>query len=103
MGWRLHSSVQLSLQEPDVHSTDPPVTAILIGLLVMIWPALTKVQWERFPELFSSRRVWIHLAVSFVLNWIVSLSIDFKELMLLIILDAGCTFHHAGSCLGYSS
>lgn len=38
----------------------------------MIWPALAKVQWEKLPELFSSRRLWAHLAVSFFLNWIVA-------------------------------
>ncbi|PBK75948.1 arsenical-resistance protein ACR3 [Armillaria solidipes] len=45
---------------------------ILIGLLVMIWPALAKVQWERLPDLFRNRNIWLHLAISFVLNWIIA-------------------------------
>ncbi|KAK0223497.1 sodium bile acid symporter family-domain-containing protein [Armillaria fumosa] len=45
---------------------------ILIGLLVMIWPALAKVQWERLPDLFRKRNIWLHLAISFVLNWIIA-------------------------------
>ncbi|KAG9026723.1 hypothetical protein FRB95_008529 [Tulasnella sp. JGI-2019a] len=43
---------------------------ILIGLLLMMWPVLTKVQYECLPALFSSRRIWIHIGISFVLNWI---------------------------------
>ncbi|KAG8872807.1 hypothetical protein FRB98_009354, partial [Tulasnella sp. 332] len=45
---------------------------ILVGLLLMMWPVLTKVQYECLPALFSSRSIWIHIAISFVLNWIVA-------------------------------
>ncbi|KZV93860.1 arsenical-resistance protein, partial [Exidia glandulosa HHB12029] len=45
---------------------------ILVGLLLMIWPALTKVQWEKSLELFVNRSVLLHLAISFVLNWIIA-------------------------------
>ncbi len=55
----------------------------------MIWPALAKVQWERLPDLFRKREansycqydllkhlslgnIWLHLAISFVLNWIIA-------------------------------
>ncbi|GLB37286.1 putative arsenical-resistance protein ACR3 [Lyophyllum shimeji] len=44
---------------------------IAIGLIVMMWPILTKVQYEQLPKLFSSSRIWIHLGISLVLNWIV--------------------------------
>ena len=37
----------------------------------MMWPILTKVQYERLPQVFSSSRLWIHLGISFVLNWII--------------------------------
>ncbi|KAA1475302.1 arsenical-resistance protein [Dentipellis sp. KUC8613] len=43
---------------------------ILIGLLLMIWPPLAKVQWERLPVLFKTRTLWMHLGLSFVLNWL---------------------------------
>lgn len=45
---------------------------ILVGLLIMIWPPLTKVEWEHFPRLLKSRNIWKHLFISFVLNWIVA-------------------------------
>lgn len=47
--------------------------AIVIGLLVMMWPVLTKVQYERMPEIFSTRKVWIHIGISLVLNWLIGI------------------------------
>ncbi|KAF8621536.1 hypothetical protein AX15_007708 [Amanita polypyramis BW_CC] len=44
---------------------------IAIGLIVMMWPILTKVQYERLFEIFSSRKIWIHIGISMALNWIV--------------------------------
>lgn len=45
--------------------------AIAIGLIVMMWPILTKVQYEKLPTLFSSSRIWIQIGISMFLNWIV--------------------------------
>ncbi|KAG8774383.1 hypothetical protein FRC12_002022 [Ceratobasidium sp. 428] len=45
---------------------------ILIGLLVMMWPVLTKVQYECLPTIFSRRDIWIHVSISLVLNWVVA-------------------------------
>lgn len=45
---------------------------VLIGLLLMMWPVLTKVQYESLPAVFSTRKIWIHIGISFVLNWIVA-------------------------------
>lgn len=36
----------------------------------MMWPVLTKVQYEKLPEIFSTRKVWIQIGVSLVFNWI---------------------------------
>jgi ACR3 family arsenite transporter len=36
----------------------------------MMWPVLTKVQYKKVPELFSSAKVWIHIGISLVLNWL---------------------------------
>lgn len=47
-------------------------TAIAVGLIVMMWPVLTKVQYESFPRLLTSRRLVYHLAISLILNWIVA-------------------------------
>lgn len=45
---------------------------LVVGLIVMMWPILTKVQYERFPEIFRTRRIWIHIGFSLVLNWILA-------------------------------
>ncbi|KAG8934935.1 hypothetical protein FRC02_008917 [Tulasnella sp. 418] len=45
---------------------------VLVGLLLMMWPILTKVQYERLPLLFTSRSIWTHIGISLVLNWIVA-------------------------------
>lgn len=37
----------------------------------MMWPTLTKVQYEQLPKLFKTSRLWIHLGISLFLNWIV--------------------------------
>ncbi|KAF9467304.1 sodium bile acid symporter family-domain-containing protein [Collybia nuda] len=44
---------------------------IAIGLIVMMWPILTKVQYEKLPTLFSTSRIWIQIGISLILNWIV--------------------------------
>ncbi|KAG2182019.1 hypothetical protein INT43_006945 [Umbelopsis isabellina] len=44
---------------------------IAIGLLVMIYPVLCKLQYEQLPKIFSQREIWIQIAVSLSLNWIV--------------------------------
>ncbi|KIW01248.1 arsenical-resistance protein [Verruconis gallopava] len=45
---------------------------IAIGLLVMMYPILCKVRYESLHLLLSSRGIWIQIAVSFVLNWIIA-------------------------------
>ncbi|KZT38658.1 arsenical-resistance protein ACR3 [Sistotremastrum suecicum HHB10207 ss-3] len=44
---------------------------IAIGLIVMMWPVLTKVQYEALPGIFSTRRVWVQISISMFLNWII--------------------------------
>ncbi|KAK9897955.1 arsenical-resistance protein ACR3 [Cystobasidium minutum MCA 4210] len=44
---------------------------IVIGLLVMMWPVLTKVQYERLPELAMERKLWYQIALSLFLNWVI--------------------------------
>ncbi|KAH8728314.1 sodium bile acid symporter family-domain-containing protein [Phaeosphaeriaceae sp. PMI808] len=43
-----------------------------IGLLVMMYPILCKVRFETLHLLLRSRDLWIQIAVSFVLNWIIA-------------------------------
>ncbi|OZJ05479.1 hypothetical protein BZG36_01598 [Bifiguratus adelaidae] len=44
---------------------------IAIGLLVMMYPVLCKVQYEKLHAIFRLREVWIQLGISVFLNWIV--------------------------------
>jgi ACR3 family arsenite transporter len=44
---------------------------LAIGLIIMMWPILTKVQFERLPTLFATRRLWTQIFFSLILNWIV--------------------------------
>ncbi|KAI8138503.1 arsenical-resistance protein [Fennellomyces sp. T-0311] len=44
---------------------------IAIGLLIMMYPVLCKVQYERMPEILMTKQVWIQMAISVFLNWII--------------------------------
>ncbi|KAK4188549.1 arsenical-resistance protein Acr3 [Podospora australis] len=45
---------------------------IAIGLLVMMYPILCKVQYESLHKIFREKQIWIQLGVSLVVNWIVA-------------------------------
>ena len=45
---------------------------IAIGLLVMMYPILCKVQYETLPQILTARSLWLHFAFSFGINWIVA-------------------------------
>ncbi|KAJ7466440.1 sodium bile acid symporter family-domain-containing protein [Mycena latifolia] len=44
---------------------------IVIGLVVMMWPVLTKVQYETMPQVFRDSGIWKHIGISLFFNWIV--------------------------------
>lgn len=44
---------------------------LAIGLIVMMWPILTKVQFERLPALARTGQLWTQILLSLVLNWII--------------------------------
>ncbi|KAH8834282.1 arsenical-resistance protein ACR3 [Flagelloscypha sp. PMI_526] len=44
---------------------------IAIGMIIMMWPALCKIQYEQFPIIFRSRAIYRQLGISLVLNWII--------------------------------
>ncbi|KAJ9128217.1 hypothetical protein QFC24_000509 [Naganishia onofrii] len=44
---------------------------IVVGLLVMMWPTLTKVEYEEFPRIFRQREIWKQIGISLFLNWII--------------------------------
>lgn len=43
---------------------------MVVGLIVMMWPILTNVQYERLPKIFSESRIWLQLFVAIIINWI---------------------------------
>ncbi len=43
-----------------------------IGLLVMMYPILCKVQYEKLHEIFRTREIWTQLGFSIIINWIVA-------------------------------
>ncbi|KAJ3958037.1 arsenicals resistance [Colletotrichum tropicale] len=45
---------------------------IAVGLLVMMYPILCKVQYEKLHEIFCTREIWIQLGFSVVINWIIA-------------------------------
>ncbi|KAK3372490.1 sodium bile acid symporter family-domain-containing protein [Podospora didyma] len=45
---------------------------IAIGLLVMMYPILCKIQYESLHHIFRERHIWIQLGFSLVVNWIVA-------------------------------
>ncbi|KAJ7274923.1 sodium bile acid symporter family-domain-containing protein [Mycena rebaudengoi] len=44
---------------------------VSIRLIVMMWPVLTKVQYETLPQIFRSSGIWTHIGLSLFFNWIV--------------------------------
>ncbi|KAF8909648.1 sodium bile acid symporter family-domain-containing protein [Gymnopilus junonius] len=60
-------SIQQAFDTVRFHSVSVPIA---IGLIVMMWPVLTKVQYETLPQVFSTSRIWIHIGISMLLNWI---------------------------------
>lgn len=38
----------------------------------MMWPILTKVQYERLPMVFSTPNIWQQIALSILLNWVIA-------------------------------
>ncbi|EAS33923.3 arsenical-resistance protein [Coccidioides immitis RS] len=45
---------------------------IAVGLLVMMYPILCKVQYETLHRVFKTREIWIQIGFSIVLNWIIA-------------------------------
>ncbi|PGH35037.1 arsenical-resistance protein [[Emmonsia] crescens] len=45
---------------------------IAIGLLVMMYPILCKVRYESLHRLFQTRQIWIQIAFSIFVNWIIA-------------------------------
>ena len=46
--------------------------ATAIGLLVMMYPILCKVKYETLHQVFRKCDIWIQIAFSIVMNWLVA-------------------------------
>ncbi|CAM0141203.1 unnamed protein product [Umbelopsis sp. WA50703] len=44
---------------------------IALGLLIMMYPVLCKLQYEELPKIFSQREIWIQISLSLFLNWVI--------------------------------
>jgi len=45
---------------------------IAIGLLVMMYPILCKVQFESMHRILQEKEIWVQLAFSVFMNWIIA-------------------------------
>lgn len=40
-------------------------------MIIMMWPPLTKVQYEKLPRIFTTKALWTQLLISLLINWII--------------------------------
>lgn len=55
------------LSKGSLKGTSAPLA---IGLIVMMWPILTKVEYEQLPLLLKTQRLWAQICLSLIINWI---------------------------------
>lgn len=55
------------LSKGSLKGTSAPLA---IGLIMMMWPILTKVEYERLPLLLKTQRLWAQICLSLIINWI---------------------------------
>lgn len=45
---------------------------IAVGLLVMMYPILLKVQYEKLHLVFAKKQIWVQIGFSIIVNWIIA-------------------------------
>lgn len=61
-------NVKENLTKGDLYGVSAP---LVVGLIVMMWPILTKVPFESLHRTFQTSRLWSQIGMSLLLNWIV--------------------------------
>ncbi|KAJ8454263.1 hypothetical protein ONZ51_g13128 [Trametes cubensis] len=61
--------VQAAFDTARFQSVSAPIAA---GLIVMMWPILTKVRYEALPALLLTRHMLQHVLLSLLLNWVLA-------------------------------
>ncbi|KAI0033195.1 arsenical-resistance protein ACR3 [Vararia minispora EC-137] len=59
--------VQAAFETAQFRGVSAPIA---VGLIVMMWPILTKVHFESLPGLFQTREHWKHISISIFVSWI---------------------------------
>jgi ACR3 family arsenite transporter len=61
-------NVQKSFETVQFGSVSVPIA---VGLLVMMYPVLCKIQYERLHIILNDGKIWIQFLISLVINWII--------------------------------
>jgi ACR3 family arsenite transporter len=61
-------NVQESFETVQFGSVSVPIA---LGLLVMMYPVLCKIQYERLHIILNDRKIWIQILISIIINWII--------------------------------
>lgn len=61
-------NVQESFETVQFGSVSVPIA---IGLLIMMYPVLCKIQYERMHIILADKRVWFQILISIIINWII--------------------------------
>jgi ACR3 family arsenite transporter len=61
-------NVQESFSTVQFGSVSVPIA---VGLLVMMYPVLCKIQYERLHIILSDKRIWVQIAISLFINWVI--------------------------------
>jgi ACR3 family arsenite transporter len=61
-------NVQASFETVQFGSVSVPIA---IGLLVMMYPVLCKIQYERLHIILSDRKIWMQIFISLIINWVI--------------------------------
>jgi ACR3 family arsenite transporter len=66
-------SLPIGMSLPLILISHTPANAdTAIGLLVMMYPILCKVEYEKLHKVFQTREIWVQMGFSIIINWIIA-------------------------------